>query len=73
MRSRALEYHADGLHSSIREDVEALAQLRRRTTTAGERESAEWVARRSAERALGEGFDGRVIWLKAGEPTPLEV
>ena len=29
--------------------------------------------RRSAEQVLSGGFDGRVVWLKAGEPTPLEV
>ena len=29
--------------------------------------------RRSAEQALSESFDGQVVWLKAGEPTPLEV
>ena len=23
-------------------------------------------------KALSESFDGRVVWLKAGEPTPLE-
>lgn len=40
-----------GAGSSLREDVEALARLRRRTTTAGERESAQWVAGRL--RALG--------------------
>jgi L-ascorbate metabolism protein UlaG (beta-lactamase superfamily) len=29
--------------------------------------------RRTAEQALSEGFSGHVVWLKAGEPTPLEV
>lgn len=29
--------------------------------------------RRSAEQALSGSFDGRVVWLKAGEPAPLEV
>jgi L-ascorbate metabolism protein UlaG (beta-lactamase superfamily) len=29
--------------------------------------------RRSAEQALNESFDGRVVWLKAGTPTPIEV
>ena len=28
---------------------------------------------RAAEQALSESFDGRVVWLKAGEPTPLGV
>ena len=55
--------------SSLRGDVEALSQLRRRTTTAGERESAEWVAGRL--RALGAEevrivtFRGQSTWAWA--------
>jgi L-ascorbate metabolism protein UlaG (beta-lactamase superfamily) len=29
--------------------------------------------RRSAEQALNGSFNGRVVWLRAGEPTQLEV
>ena len=47
----AMDGSSDGHGSSLHEDVEALAGLRRLTTTAGERESAEWVAGRL--RALG--------------------
>jgi peptidase M28-like protein len=51
--------------SSLQEDVEALSQLRRRTTTAGERESAEWVAGRL--RALG-AEDIRIVTFR-GQST----
>ncbi len=50
-----------GAGSSLREDVEALARLRRRTTIAGEQESAEWVAGRL--RALGTE-DVRVVTFR---------
>jgi len=59
----------DGGGSSLREDVEALARLGRRTTTAGERESADWVASRL--RALGADevrirtFRGQSTWAWA--------
>jgi hypothetical protein len=45
-RARRFLCAKDGAGSSLREDVEALARLGRRTTTAGERESADWVAGR---------------------------
>lgn len=54
---------------SLREDVEALSAMRRRTTTAGERESAEWIAGRL--RGLGTedvrvtGFRGQSTWAWA--------
>jgi Peptidase family M28 len=55
--------------SSLREDVDALAHLRRLTTSAGERESAQWVAGRL--RALGTEdvrivtFRGQSTWVWA--------
>lgn len=49
----------------MREDVEALAQLRRRAITAGERESAKWVAGRLS--ALG-ADDVRIISFR-GQST----
>ncbi len=58
-----------GAGPSLREDVEALARLGRRTTTAGERESADWVAGRL--RALGAEdvhiatFRGQSTWAWA--------
>jgi hypothetical protein len=55
----------DGAGLSLREDVEALAQLQRRTTTAGERESADWVAARL--RALG-AEDVRIVTFR-GQST----
>ena len=64
-----MDASSDSPGPSLREDVEALAQLRRLTTTAGERESAEWVAGRL--RALGtEGvrivtFRGQSSWAWA--------
>jgi hypothetical protein len=64
-----MDASSDSHGSSLREDVEALAQLRRLTTTAGERESAEWVANRL--RALGTEdvrivtFRGQSSWVWA--------
>lgn len=54
-----------GAGSSLGEDVEALARLRRRTTTAGERESADWVAGRLG--ALG-AEDVRIVTFR-GQST----
>ena len=58
-----------GSGSSLHEDVEALAQLRRRTTTAGERESAEWVAGRLRELGAKDvrivTFRGQSTWAWA--------
>lgn len=55
--------------SPLREDVEALARLRRRTTTAGERESAEWVAGQlrhlGAEDVRVLSFRGQSTWAWA--------
>lgn len=55
--------------SLLREDVEALSSLRRRTTTAGERESAEWVAGRLRELGAEEvrvlPFRGQSTWAWA--------
>ncbi len=55
--------------SLLREDVEALSRLRRRTTTAGERESAEWVAGRlgqlGAEGVRVLSFRGQSTWAWA--------
>lgn len=59
----------DAAGSSLQEDVEALSQLRRRTTTAGERESAEWVAGRlrelGAEDVRVVSFRGQSTWAWA--------
>lgn len=55
--------------SSLQEDVEALSQFRRRTTTTGERESAEWVAGRlgalGAEDVRVVTFRGQSTWAWA--------
>jgi hypothetical protein len=60
-----MDANSDGHGSSLHEDVEALARLRRLTTTAGERESAEWVANRL--RALG-AEDVRIVTFR-GQST----
>ncbi len=53
-----MDTRSDSHGDSLREDVEALARFRRLTTTAGEHESAEWVAGRL--RALG-AEDVRIV------------
>jgi Peptidase family M28 len=64
-----MDASSDSQGSSLREDVEALAQLRRLTTTAGERESAEWVAGRlrtlGAEDVRIVSFRGQSSWAWA--------